>query len=66
MDRLGGVRVPQDRLRNTLVGAFALIPLYALLLDKFTHYTDGTTCLVLNMLCLFTYGPGMRVISKLH
>ncbi|KAI9453731.1 major facilitator superfamily domain-containing protein [Russula earlei] len=52
--------VPEDRLRAALPGAFVLLPLSVLLSGVFTHYVPGTTGLVLNAVCLFVSGIGVR------
>ncbi|KAI0261741.1 major facilitator superfamily domain-containing protein [Gloeopeniophorella convolvens] len=56
--RRGGRWVPEDRLRAAQTGALVLVPLSVLLSGVFTHYVDGTTGLVLNMICLFLNGLG--------
>jgi len=60
-ERRNGRWVPEDRLRAALPGALVLLPLSVLLSGVFTHYVPGTTGLMLNMMCLFISGLGVRL-----
>jgi len=59
-EKRNGCLVPEDRLRAALPGALILLPLPVLLSGVFTHYVSGTLGLVLNMLCFFISGIGVR------
>jgi len=58
----GGVWVPEDRLRITLIGASVMVPLTVLLSGIFITYVDGMPGLVLNLICLFVNGLGVDFI----
>lgn len=60
-EKRNGRLVPEDRLRAALPGALILLPLSVLLSGVFTHYVPGTLGLVLNTVCLFVSGIGVRV-----
>ncbi|THH29030.1 hypothetical protein EUX98_g5165 [Antrodiella citrinella] len=64
----GGVWVPEDRLRVTLIGASLMIPLSILGSGIFITYVDGTPGIVLNLICLFVNGLGVctRLFDPLH
>jgi len=62
-EKRNGRLVPEDRLRAALPGALVLLPLSVLLSGVFTRYVAGTTGLVLNMVCLFVSGIGVRMGS---
>jgi hypothetical protein len=59
-ERRNGCLVPEDRLRAALPGALIFLPVPVLLSGVFTHYVSGTLGLVLNMLCFFVSGIGVR------
>ena len=59
-EKRNGRLVPEDRLRAALSGALIFLPLPVLLSGVFTHYVPGTLGLVLNMLCFFVSGIGVR------
>jgi hypothetical protein len=59
-EKRNGQLVPEDRLRAALPGALVLLPLSVFLSGVFTHYVAGTTGLMLNMVCLFISGIGVR------
>jgi hypothetical protein len=56
----GGKWVPEDRLRATLWGATALVPLSILGSGLLTQFVEGRIGLVLNLVCLFVNGLGVR------
>lgn len=58
--RRGGEWVPEDRLRGTLYGACIFVPLSVLCSGLVTHYIGGTLGIVLNLVCLFFNGLGVR------
>lgn len=57
----GGVWVPEDRLRATLSGALFLVPLSVLAFGLTTQFVPGPLGLVINLLCLFVNGVGVRL-----
>jgi hypothetical protein len=59
-EKRNGCLVPEDRLRAALPGALIFLPIPVLLSGVFTHYVPGTLGLVLNMLCFFISGIGVR------
>jgi MFS family permease len=65
-DSVGGDNtwVPEDRLRATLGGAVFFVPLSVLLSGVFVTYVPGTTGLVLNLICFFFNGLGVRSLPK--
>ena len=64
-EKRNGRLVPEDRLRAALPGALILLPLSVLLSGVFTHYVPGTLGLVLNMVCIFVSGIGVRTALSL-
>ncbi|KAA1475901.1 MFS general substrate transporter [Dentipellis sp. KUC8613] len=58
----GGVWVPEDRLRGTMVGALVFVPMSVLLCGIITHYVDGRAGVVLNLICLFFNGIGVDLV----
>ncbi|KAH8100315.1 MFS general substrate transporter [Cristinia sonorae] len=60
--RRGGVWVPEDRLRITLIGASVMAPLSVLLSGIFITYVDGTLGIVLNLIAFFINGLGVDFI----
>lgn len=58
--RRGGEWVPEDRLRTTLSGALVWVPLSTLTSGLVTAYVDGTPGIVINLVCLFVNGVGVR------
>ena len=58
-ERRGGVWVPEDRLRVTLVGALFWVPLSVLFSGLITDNIRGTLGIVLNLICLFVNGVGV-------
>ena len=58
--RRGGVWVPEDRLRASLWGAGAFVPLSVLLAGLTTHFVPGVPGMVLNLMWLFMNGIGVR------
>jgi hypothetical protein len=65
-EKRNGRLVPEDRLRAALPGALILLPLSVLLSGVFTHYVPGTLGLVLNMVCIFVSGIGVRTALSLR
>ncbi|KAJ3478564.1 hypothetical protein NLI96_g9669 [Meripilus lineatus] len=61
-ERRGGVWVPEDRLRVTLVGALFWIPLSVLFSGLITDNVRGTIGIVLNLICLFVNGVGLDFV----
>lgn len=59
-EKRNGCLVPEDRLRAALPGALIFLPIPVLLSGVFTHYVSGMLGLVLNMLCFFVSGIGVR------
>ncbi|KAF8638900.1 hypothetical protein AX17_001951 [Amanita inopinata Kibby_2008] len=57
-----GVWYPEDRLRATLPGALALVPLSLLLSGLITRYVGGPIGLTLNLICLFLNGIGVDIV----
>lgn len=55
----GGVWVPEDRLRTTVIGGLVLVPMSVLLSGVFTTWVGGTAGIVLNLLMLFVNGIGV-------
>lgn len=64
-EKRNGRLVPEDRLRAALPGALIFLPIPVLLSGVFTHYVSGTPGLVLNMLCFFVSGIGVRTAPSL-
>jgi hypothetical protein len=64
-EKRNGCLVPEDRLRAALPGALILLPIPVLLSGVFTHYVSGAPGLVLNMLCFFVSGIGVRTAPSL-
>ncbi|KAJ7690704.1 major facilitator superfamily domain-containing protein [Mycena rosella] len=60
--RRGGVWVPEDRLRATLVGAATLVPLSVVLCGLITHFVAGPLGLFLNLVCFFFNGLGVDLV----
>lgn len=58
--RRGGEWVPEDRLRATLVGAAIFVPFSILCSGLLTQFVEGKVGLVLNLICLFLNGFGVR------
>jgi hypothetical protein len=56
----GGKWVPEDRLRATLWGAALFVPVSVLLFGFVTQYVEGKVGLVVNLVCLFVNGFGVR------
>ena len=56
-----GAWSPEDRLRVTLPGALTLVPLSVLISGLLTEYVPGTLGLVLNLICLFVSGFGVKL-----
>jgi MFS family permease len=57
--RRGGVWVPEDRLRATLVGAGVFAPLSVLLSGIFTRFVPAPLGIILNVAVLFINGVGV-------
>lgn len=55
----GGVWVPEDRLRVTLIGASIMAPLSVLAVGFILTYVDGTPGIVLFLVALFVNGLGV-------
>jgi hypothetical protein len=64
-EKRNGCLVPEDRLRAALPGALIFLPIPVLMSGVFTHYVSGTLGLVLNMLCFFISGIGVRTALSL-
>ncbi|KAJ6531870.1 major facilitator superfamily domain-containing protein [Mycena capillaripes] len=60
--RRGGVWVPEDRLRASLLGASVLVPLSVLLSGLTITYLDGPVGIVLTLCCLFFNGLGVDMV----
>ena len=58
--RRGDEWVPEDRLRASLIGAALFVPCSVLFSGLVTRYVDGPVGLVLNCVCLFVNGIGVR------
>ncbi|KAF7321557.1 MFS general substrate transporter [Mycena kentingensis (nom. inval.)] len=58
----GGVWVPEDRLRATLVGGAILVPLSVILCGLFTTYIPGSLGLTLNLISFFCNGVGVDLV----
>lgn len=56
----GGEWYPEDRLRAAMSGALFLVPLSILCAGIVTEYVDGPLGLILNLVCLFVNGVGVR------
>jgi hypothetical protein len=56
----GGIWVPEDRLRVTLLPALTLVPLSVLLCGLTTRYIPGSTGIAINVVLLFMNGIGVR------
>jgi hypothetical protein len=63
-NRRGGKWVPEDRLRVTLWGAAILVPLSVLFSGLITQFVGGPVGLVLNLICLFVNGIGVRLMPN--
>ncbi len=63
--RRNGEWVPEDRLRVTTIGAVFLVPMSVLCSGIFTRYVPGTLGIVLNLVCLFANGIGVRRMNCL-
>lgn len=65
-----GVWVPEDRLRGTLIGAALLVPLSVLLSGLITQLPSeilpDEIGIVLNLLCLFANGLGVRSLLRIY
>lgn len=59
----GGIWVPEDRLRSAQLGGISLVPLSILASGITTTFVPGRLGLVLNLICFFVNGVGVRVIS---
>ena len=55
--------MPEDRLRATFGGALLLAPLSVLFSGLITQFVDGKVGLVLNLICLFLNGFGVRAVQ---
>ncbi|KAJ7714934.1 MFS general substrate transporter [Mycena olivaceomarginata] len=60
--RRGGVWVPEDRLRATLLGAATFVPLSIVLCGLITHFIPGPLGLALNLFCFFFNGLGVDLV----
>ncbi|TCD62516.1 hypothetical protein EIP91_006790 [Steccherinum ochraceum] len=58
----GGVWVPEDRLRVTLIGASIMAPLSVLAVGFILTYVDGTPGIVLFLVALFVNGLGIDFV----
>ena len=65
-EKRNGRLVPEGWLRAALPGTLILLPLSVLLSGVFTHYVPGTLGLVLNMVCIFVSGIGVRTALSLR
>ena len=59
----GGVWYPEDRLRTTLIGAGALVPLSVLFSGLLTQFVPHKWGLIANLVCLFVNGLGVCSIG---
>jgi hypothetical protein len=60
--RRGGVWVPEDRLRATLLGAATFVPLSIVFCGLITHFIPGPLGLALNLFCFFFNGLGVDLV----
>jgi hypothetical protein len=58
----GGVWVAEDRLRAAQIGAMTLVPLSFLASGVITTFVGGRVGLVLNLVCFFFNGVGVRLL----
>lgn len=58
-----GVWYPEDRLRAAVYGALFFVPLSVLISGLLLRYVDGRLGFVLNLVCLFFNGIGVRASS---
>ena len=62
--RREGKWVPEDRLRVTLFGSLILLPLSLVIFGLTTQFLPGKVGLVINLLCLFVNGAGVRTSTR--
>jgi hypothetical protein len=60
-ERRGGVWYPEDRLRATIPGALILVPFTMIFTGLLIEFVPGKLGLILNLICLFVNGFGVRV-----
>ncbi|KAJ7350409.1 MFS general substrate transporter [Mycena albidolilacea] len=60
--RRGGVWVPEDRLRATLLGAATFVPLSIVFCGLIIHFIPGPLGLTLNLFCFFLNGLGVDLV----
>ena len=57
--RRGGIWVPEDRLKATIIGGLILAPCSILISGLLTDFCDGTPTMLSNLVCLFMNGVGV-------
>ena len=59
----GGQWIPEDRLRATMLGSLALVPVSVLMSGFISQFVEGSrAAFVLNLLCLFANGLGVSCL----
>ncbi|KAI0088844.1 major facilitator superfamily domain-containing protein [Irpex rosettiformis] len=61
-ERRGGVWVPEDRLRATLLGGIILTPCSILVSGFAIQFTEGRLSIIINTICLVLNGVGVSVV----
>ena len=62
----GGIWVPEDRLRATLIGGIVLVPCSVLISGLGTQFTEGKLSIVINFVCFVVNGIGVSVSSTFN